>query len=68
MAYASLPPEVRTAAERVLTRRQLTVLQAVLKGMSYREIGLALGIHEATVRGHYDAAKRKLEPYMTEAA
>lgn len=39
-----------------LTDRQYRVLQLRLKGHSWRTIGRALNMHEATARGHHNAA------------
>lgn len=47
-----------------LTERQTTILNLWLNNHSLRRIALALGISEATARGHLDAALRKLKPHM----
>lgn len=49
-----------------LTGRQHRILNLWLAGHSSRRIGLALGISESTVRGHLDAAIRKIRPHMKE--
>lgn len=65
----TLPPDLQALAESVLTAKQLEVFKLRLRDdMSYRDIGIALNIHEATVRGHYQAALRRLEPHLKEAA
>jgi DNA-binding NarL/FixJ family response regulator len=61
--YSSLSPEFRRAIELDLTSRQLEVLRHRLNGHSYRKIGDAMNLHEATVRGHYQAALKAIEPY-----
>ena len=52
----------------LLTTKQLQVLQARRRGISWRDIGLHYHIHEATARGHYQAALKRLETYIREAA
>jgi len=67
MGWSSLPIEVREAAERELTRKQLDVLKLWTSGYSTRRIGLMLGVSEATARAHRDRALQKLKPYMEAA-
>lgn len=64
MGFTDLPPELRTTAQRVLTRKQLDVLKLRLAGMSFRAIGNTLDVDEATVRGHWQRAVRKLRPHV----
>jgi DNA-binding CsgD family transcriptional regulator len=59
--YSSLSAEVQTAAERVLTRKQLDVFKLHCAGCSYRRIATMLEIGVPTVRGHLDAAHHRLE-------
>lgn len=47
-----------------LTERQATVLELWLRGNSMRSVARALEISEATARGHFDAAIRKIRPHM----
>lgn len=52
-----------------LTPKQRDVLRARLeRGMSFRQIASALDLHEATVRGHYEAALRNIAKHMKEEA
>ena len=46
--------------ERGLTRRQLEVLQLMVKGLSKKEIALKLHLSETTVKSHVTAVLRKL--------
>ena len=52
----------------VLSKKQLEVVHARRRGISFRDIGLHYHIHEATARGHYQAALKRLETYIREAA
>ena len=56
--------ELLAIAEQILTTKQLRVLRHWLDGHSIRRIATALHLHEATVRGHRDAALRKMKPYL----
>ena len=51
----------RPAAEPVLTPRELDVLRRVAQGRSNRQIGVDLGIGEATVKTHLQKAFDKLD-------
>ncbi|MDR7869167.1 MAG: response regulator transcription factor [Sporomusaceae bacterium] len=54
-------PEPETAAERpALSARQGEVLRMLAEGMTYKEIGAALGIREITVRYHVNEILGKL--------
>lgn len=64
MSWAGLPPNLRTIAERDLTRKQLDVLKLTLAGWGTRRIANYLGVAEPTARAHRDAAYRKLAPYL----
>lgn len=59
-----LPPQLvegrGPATELDLTRRQLDVLRALLKGLSYYRIACELGIAENTVRQHLHSAYKAL--------
>ena len=58
-----LTPESGTAAvkaDRLLTPRQLQVLQALCRGLSNKQIGRELGMEEQTVKGHVSATFRIL--------
>jgi DNA-binding CsgD family transcriptional regulator len=68
MSSSTLPAEVREAAERVLTRKQLDVFKLWCNGHGTARISLMLGVAEATVRGHLRRAQQKLVPYWEEAA
>lgn len=52
----------------LLTTKQLQVVQARRRGISWRDIALHYHIHEATARGHYQAALKRFESYLREAA
>ena len=61
-----IPPVVGAALAKRLTARELTareaeVLRAMSKGMSNREIGVALNICEATVKAHMTHILEKLK-------
>lgn len=60
MSWQTVSPQYRTLAEQHLTPRQLQVLKLRLNGHSWRTIALHLGIHEATARGHHEAALDRL--------
>lgn len=60
MSWGSLPQQRRDTAIAILTTRQLRVLQHRLDGHSWRVIGTALGISEATARAHYKAALERI--------
>lgn len=68
MSWASLPPDVRSTAERILTRKQLDVLKLSMQGYGTTRISLILGVSEATARGHLRRAHQKLKPHVEEAA
>jgi len=68
MSWADLPEPRRRLAEQILSDRQLTVLKDRLNGHSWRAIATAHGIHEATVRGHHQAALDRLERHLTQEA
>lgn len=68
MAYADLPPNVRTVAERELTRKQLDVLKLWANGHGTVRISLILGVAEPTARAHLRRALQKMKPYIEEAA
>lgn len=65
MSWASLDPEVREVAERVLTDKQLTALKLWENGAGYRRIGLILNVAMSTARGRVvraiDTLNRALE-------
>jgi DNA-binding CsgD family transcriptional regulator len=60
VSWANLHPEIREAAERDLSPRQLDVLKLHLAGRSMRQIALALDIAPSTVTSHLWRAKQKL--------
>lgn len=60
MSWNQLPPTTRERAQRILTHRQLTILQDRLNGHTWRTIADAYSIHEATARGHHRAALNRL--------
>ena len=66
MSWATLDQRIRHTAEAVLTDRQLTVVRARVDGHSWDRIALALNLDEATVRGHWKRAVRRLKPHLTE--
>lgn len=61
MSYATLPPEVRQAAERVLTRKQLDVFKLWCAGAGTARIGLMLGIAQSTAREHLRRSHQKIQ-------
>lgn len=61
--------EVRELCLQLLTPLQMQVLDGRLgRGWSYRKIGTAMNLDEATVRGHYERALRRLGPAFREVA
>lgn len=58
--WEDIPIERRKVAAKILTDRQLSCLTHRINGHSWRTIGKALGITEATARGHYDRALETL--------
>jgi DNA-binding CsgD family transcriptional regulator len=52
---------VATARVRVLTDRELEILELIAKGMSNAEAALALGLAPGTVRTHLEHIYAKLE-------
>lgn len=58
MSWATLDPARQQLAQELLTNQQVRILKHRLDGHSYRTIGLALHIHESTVRYHW---KRTLD-------
>ena len=63
-------PHLRIRIQRALSRlgeRQRTVfLLRELEGFSFREIGVALGCNESTVRVHFFRARRKMQKILGE--
>ena len=55
-------------ANEVCTPKQVRVLTYWLNGHSNRKIAYALGIHEATVRGHLNAALLRMKPHLRKDA
>jgi DNA-binding NarL/FixJ family response regulator len=51
----------RRAAEPRLTRRELEILQYVTQGLGNKEIALALGISQPTVKNHITSMLSKLQ-------
>ena len=68
MTHRRTEAELLEIAERELTAKQLRVLLLWLDGHSTRRIATALDLHEATIRGHRDAALRRLKPYLRKDA
>lgn len=68
MSWSQLDPHYRELAETHLTPRQLQILRARLDGHSYRTIARTLNLDEATIRGHYERATRKLAQHLKEPA
>lgn len=75
MKRRNLPPHVRQTwdsigkpyrdlAEKHLTDKQLAVLQYRIAKCTWRQIGAELHIHEATARGHFNAALDALRPHI----
>lgn len=61
MSWQSVPVEVREAAERVLTRKQLDVFKLSCAGAGSARIGIMLDIAEATARAHLKRARQKIK-------
>lgn len=61
----SLPPEIRSVAESVLTEKQMVALRLWANGAGYRRIGIILGVSMSTARGRVtraiDTLNRTLE-------
>lgn len=60
--------ELWAIAQDILTDKQLKVLRYWLDGHSTRKIATALELHEATVRGHLNAALRRMKPHLRKDA
>ena len=59
-AAVAKPGEARTALPFGLTAQQARVLELLTQGLTNREIGVALGISEHTVKSHLTHVTRKL--------
>jgi DNA-binding CsgD family transcriptional regulator len=68
MSYATLPPDVRETAERVLTRKQLDVFKLWCAGAGTARIGIMLDVSEATARTHLRRARQKITMEMRKDA
>lgn len=68
MSYANLSERTRATieADGVLTPKQRAVVQARLNGHSWQRIAMSQDVDEATVRGHWNRALRRLKPHLTE--
>jgi DNA-binding NarL/FixJ family response regulator len=66
MSYQSLSERTRSIAEERLTARQLQVLRARVDGHSWERIADSMNLDEATARGHWKRAVRRLKPHLTE--
>jgi DNA-binding CsgD family transcriptional regulator len=62
--YSSLPDDVRTAAERVLTRKQLDVFRLWCSNYGTARMAMMLDVSESTVRVHLRRAQQKLKIEM----
>lgn len=60
MSYATLPPEVRQAAERVLTPAQLEAFEYHVAGWGMMRIARRLGITKGSVQARLENAELKL--------
>jgi DNA-binding NarL/FixJ family response regulator len=60
VSWNDVSPKRREAAERILTPRQLAVVQRRMDGHSWRQIGFDLDLDPATVRGHWERALDRL--------
>lgn len=61
MSYAKLPADVREAAERVLTRKQLDVFKLWCANASFVRIALMLDISETRARAIARRANQKIK-------
>jgi DNA-binding NarL/FixJ family response regulator len=61
-------PDLHQLITTHLTPKQAQVFRDRLNGHPFTRIGHAYGITEATARGHYQAALRKLEPHLRKDA
>lgn len=68
MSWNSLPPDVREAAERVLTEKQLHVYKLKANGVNERDIALICKVSRRTVRDHLSEADVKIHRELEEAA
>jgi DNA-binding CsgD family transcriptional regulator len=64
MSYATLPSDVREAAERVLTRKQLDVFKLWCSGYGTARIATMFDISEPVARRHLDRARQKIKLEM----
>lgn len=60
MSWATLTQEHKTFIAKHLTELQLKVIQARLNGHTWNKIADSMNLDEATVRGHYKRATRRL--------
>ena len=61
LAQTQAPSEVKSQAENIdLTEREMEVLQAAAQGQRSKEIALALGISERTIKAHLASIYQKL--------
>lgn len=56
MSWSRLPADVRAAAEKFCTEKELIALRLWENGCGYRRIGLILGISMSTARGRVHRA------------
>ena len=61
MSYAGLPDEVRTVAERVLTRKQLDVFRMRMNGAKWHQVQIVCEISEPVARRTYRRAEQLIE-------
>ncbi len=61
MSWHDLPTDTRASIVRALTPRQREIVIHRHAGHSWRTIARALHLSEATVRGHQEAATRRLQ-------
>lgn len=60
MSWNTIAPERRALIEATLTKLQLEVVKGRIDGHSFQRIADAMSLDQATVRGHYKRALRRL--------
>jgi DNA-binding CsgD family transcriptional regulator len=68
VSYATIPPEMRQVAERILTRKQLDVFKLSCAGAGSARIAIMLDIAESTARSHLRRAHQKIKLEMEREA
>jgi DNA-binding CsgD family transcriptional regulator len=60
VSYGSLPQDIRTTAERILTQKQLDVFKLWCGGAGTARIATMLDVSEPVARRHLSRARQKI--------